>query len=240
MADAPQGLASFPGVQQVVSWMVNLHHGVRPSVFRLVTAPQDGFVGAGGTFSINYDSTTISFSNCKIDQATYEVSPQGQTWTLSIFDRRWRWSGLGTISGSYNRKNDDGSLTTDAILQTPQQLMSLVLNALNESDYDVSDVPNTTNPSVEWDGARPDAVLSYLCDQLGCRVVLQLDDTIKICLVGNGADLPIDDTVISNSLTIDPPDARTPRRFSAAHSLSGGFAAGACRTGNRWHRAADR
>lgn len=43
----PGGLASFPGVQQVVSCHVSVLHGISPSVFTLVTAPQDNFVGAG-------------------------------------------------------------------------------------------------------------------------------------------------------------------------------------------------
>jgi hypothetical protein len=202
----PGGLAFFPGVGQVASCHVSVLHGISPSVFTLVTAPQDNFVGAGGTLAISDGNSTATFPNCTIDQATFTQTAAGRVWTLSILDRRWRWVGLGVIAGNYNLKNDDGTLKANTIQQTPRQLLSLCLDALLETGYDVGDVPNATFPTFEVDSQPPAQVLANLCDSLGCRVVLQMDNTIKICVVGQGQQLPIDGTIIENSLTIDPPE----------------------------------
>jgi len=206
MPDVLQGLASFPGVDQVASWSASLAHGISPSVLTIDTAPQCDFVGAGGDFTVEFGNTSFTFSDCRVWQAHYRATAAGRVWTLVILDRRWKWQGLGLVSGAYNLRNDDNSLRDDTEQMTPQDLMSACLDALGEEEYDVSDAPTGVYPTIEWDSVRPSDALADLCDQYGCRVALQTDDTVKICVVGQGAALPIDDGVMENSLAIDPPE----------------------------------
>ena len=75
---------------------------------------------------------------------------------------------------------------------------------MGEKKYHVTDLPTAPRPEVHWDGSVPAEALADLVEEFGFRVVLQLDGTVKICKAGDGADLPIDDDVMENSLTIDP------------------------------------
>jgi hypothetical protein len=198
-----QGLADFPGITQLVSASMVFHHGISPCTCLLTIAPQQDFAGQGGTLSFFYDGVEIDFPNCKVDRHSFERNASGLVWRLTIFDRRWKWA-WGGISGFYNQRNDDGTIKA-ATEMAPQDLASLLLDEMGEEGYDVGDLPNDTRPAVEWDYDVPAQALARLCDDLGCRVVLQLDDTVALRVVGEGEDLP-QDLILDNSLTIDPPE----------------------------------
>jgi len=204
-----QGLAHFPGIDQLVAASVSMTHGISPGVATLVIAPQSNFTAEVGTLTLTYGSTTIEWIDCKVDYSTLERNASGQIWRLSLLDRRWKWR-FGHISGSYNVRRDDfglqnaaaGAIDTE---RTPRQLAALCLDAMGETDYDVSDLPNDTRPGIEWDATNPAQALAQLCDDLGCRVVLQLDNRVALRLLGVGAALPTE-AVLDNALTVNPPE----------------------------------
>ena len=205
MATAPQGLALFPGVAQAISGEITLSHGISPSVGTIEMVPQPNFAGDGGTLSFTFGGVEIDFPDCKVDQASLKFDANGFLIALSIFDRRWKWSAGGTISGNYNVRADDG--TIDPIRQQDAPtLCSMCLDAMGEGGYDVSGVPGDVHPYVDWDHDNPARCLADLADQLGCRIVLGIDNTVSVVPLGQGADLPVDDTVMANSLTINPPE----------------------------------
>lgn len=204
MAGEPQGLAHFPGVDQIVAADFSLVHGISPSACILTIAPQNNFIGIGGELTFTYGMTSITFSGCKIDRCSMQRDQRGLVWQLSIMDRRWKWTGNGQISGRYNSRWADGSIASGSE-KTPSELFELLFEALLETNYDIADVPNDLRPVVEWNVARPAEAMAALCDELGLRVVLDIDDKIYIRKAGIGAELPLD-YVIDNSLTIDPPE----------------------------------
>ncbi len=207
--DPPQGVASFPGIGQLVDASISMTHGISPSMAVLTIAPQTDFDTEVGTLAFTMDGTTIEFPDCKVDYSSLQRNENGEIWRLSLFDRRWRWR-FGQISGTYNvwrdnfslQRGENGTIDTE---RTPQQLAALCLEAMNESDYDVADLPDDPRPSVEWDYELPAEALATLCDQLGCRVVLQLDNRVAIRRVGVGATLN-DGGALEHSLTVDPPE----------------------------------
>ena len=198
-----QGLAYFPGIQQIVGCSLVCSHGINPASIVLTIAPQPDFEAAGGTLTIFDGNSSLEFPGCKVDRHSLERNAAGLIWRLTILDRRWKWA-WGQISGSYNLANDDGSFRSDTEM-SPQNLAALCLNALGETGYSVGKLPNTARPLVEWNFERPAEALTQLCDELGCRVVLRLDNTVSIEVVGQGNPLPTDG-VADNSLTIDPPE----------------------------------
>ena len=208
MSNGPaQGLAYFPGVNQLVAASGALGHGISPSTFLLSLAPQADFAGAGGTLSLVYDTVEIDLPDCKVDRHSLERNAAGLIWRLTILDRRWKWA-FGGVAGFYNQRNDDGTIK-DGSEQTPQRLAALLLDAMDEEDYDVDDLPNDQRPATEWELGRftPAQYLSDLCAQLGCRVVLELfTNRVALRVIGQGEELPEDDMVLDNSLTIDPPE----------------------------------
>lgn len=210
-----QGLAFFPGVNQVISASYTLAHGITPGVATLEMAPQPGYIGVGGTLSFQFDQVTLAFPGCKVDSATVEGTGGGYVWRLAILDRRWRWA-FGAISGSYNLRHVNGKLVKDGTSpgtqlvweteKTPQELAALCLVAMGEGLFSVGDLPNDARPTIEWDHEVPAQALAQLCDDLGCRVVLQLDGTVAIRRTGLGQALPSLPAIIERSLAIDPPE----------------------------------
>ncbi len=205
----PQGIASFPGVQRMQSASFVLTHGISPSVAQLSIAPQATPPSDYGTLRFTYGQVQVELTDCKIDHGTVDRNTSGEIVSLSILDRRWRWR-FGRISGIYNTRRDDASLQKGEIGEinserTPRQLAKLCLEAMDETDFDVDDLPNETRPTVEWDNAVPAEALATLCEELGCRVVLQFDNRVAIRRIGIGAELPIDG-VMQHSPTINLPE----------------------------------
>lgn len=204
-----QGLAHFPGIVHLVDATISIGHGITPSVAQLTIAPQSNFTTEVGTLRLSFGGTLIEWPGCRVDRASFQRNASGEVWRLSIFDRRWRWR-FGQITGTYNARRDDGTLRSGQgksinTERNVQQLAALCLQAMGESDFDVSDLPNDTRPSVEWNAEVPAAMLASLCDQFQCRVVLRLDNRVAIRRVGVGAALPAG-LVLENSVTVDVPE----------------------------------
>ncbi len=204
MAGDPTGVALFPLIQSIRSCSFTLSHGITPSRGILELAPQDNFTAAIGPLTFVFGATTITFPDCKLNRHTVRQSAGGpRTWLLELEDRRWRWR-YNTISGSYNQRLFDGSVDP-VTARTPQQLAVLCLLAMGESlaTINVGDLPNGTFPMVNWANENPAKALADLCEPLGCRVVLQLDNTVALRRVGVGQQLPTDGVML-NSLGIKP------------------------------------
>ncbi len=191
-------------------------HGMSPSIATMEILPQLDPPAEAGDLIFEYGDVQVVWKDCCVDYAAFRAGQEGQTWTLPILDRRWKWAFAGpkgALSGSYNFKLDDGTFDP-AQLATPQALCILCLEAMGEVGYDVSQVPNDMLgipnwPEVNWDYEIPAVALSGLCDQLGCHIVLRLDNTVLIARMGTGANLPTDN-VEFDSFTLKPlarPDA---------------------------------
>lgn len=201
------GYATFPGIDQVVSATYTLSHGITPGTAVLELAPQLNFTGALGPLIFTFGEFVFEFADCLVVQHSIRRGGDGLIWSLSVLDRRWAWV-YGSISGSYNVRLDDDTLDPDYQL-LPVDLMTLCLAAMGETGYDLSQVPNNTYPPTNWDHANPARALADLADQLGCRVVLQIDGTVKVAQTGLGLDLPTAGVMVDGeSLATKPaPDA---------------------------------
>ncbi len=208
-----QGLIEFPGITRIQSGSFNYTRGVSPSRATLTIAPQGGLDAEVGTLIISFAglggaSEGIHFRDCRIDENSYRRNRQGAIWQLSILDRRWKWTrrgGGGFISGRYNRRKPDGTLVASSE-KKPQELATLLLDKMDEKDYDVADLPDDPRPLVDWDYDLPAEALAELCDLLGYSVILDYDNKVKIRQNGVGSVLP-DGGVMEHSLTITLPAA---------------------------------
>jgi hypothetical protein len=212
----PQGLATYPGIAQILSASITLGHGISPSTAVITMAPQSGDVADTGTLTFQIGGTTVEFLDCKLDHGSYQRSNSGETWQITLLDRRWKWR-FGQFSGKFNawRENatlqngdpegSSGSGRVVDTVRTPQQLAQLYLDAMSESGYDVSALPNDTYPAVDHDYDNPAEALAELCDKLGCRIVLRLNNTVAIVRAGIGGALP-DEFLLENSRTYNVPE----------------------------------
>ncbi len=211
--------ATFPGVSKIVGATATMGHGVTPSVMQLELAPQQSFSAAGGTFSIIFSnipdggSDTIQYDwpDCKVLKHSFNRDSGGEKWTLQIVDRRWKWA-LGRVSGVYNIRDEEGELIEDRE-KPAREIIELCLMGMGEdvegnpSGYILDDIPDA-RPKVEWDAEDAADALAEICDALGLRVVLQLDNRVAIRKAGEGNQLPSTITypIVENSLSINPPE----------------------------------
>lgn len=180
--------ASFPGIDVVIGADMTFGHGISPSVCTIRTVPHSNFIAGVGTLVLSFGGDSLKFKDCALDLATLRADESGTEWTINILDRRWKWA-FGHVSGKYNTKKADGEIDKDTE-KTPQELAKLLLEAMGETRPDVSALPSKPRPEVQWDFDNPAAQLAELCDSLSCRVVLGLDDRVKIHELGKGARLP--------------------------------------------------
>lgn len=190
MSKTPIGEFTFPGINKIVSGTFTLSHGISPSAAMIQIPPQDNFTVPAGTLAITYGGTRIEFPDCRLDMASLEVGDNGQIWTLKILDRRWKWQ-FGKISGHWNILKPDRTFDLDRE-KSPQDLAKLLLDAMGEKRYDVSQLPNQTRPLTYWDYENPAEQLQRLCESLDCRIVLRTDNRVYICRNGVGQQLPTD------------------------------------------------
>ena len=200
-----QGLASFPGIKQVVSAEMTFSHGITPSVITVHIVPQVNLPQLIGNFIFAFGPTVIILRDCKINRASVQTNASGQIYSFSLWDRRWRWQ-YGEISGNYNIQLSQAMRQTlaqaivdatggdapldQAQIRSARELVILCLVAMGETVFDVSQVSDAIAPPVHWDRSNPAQAIQQIADQAGCRVVLRLNNTILIAKIGVGKPLP--------------------------------------------------
>ena len=137
---APQGIAYFAGIQAFLSFNYTLTPGITPGLATLYIPPQPGRIFEVGPLLVSYGNTQLVFPDCKVDRISVETDGEGHTvWGLSILDRRWKWA-WGRISGYYNVRR--GETLVKETEKRPQELATLCLEAMGETGYDVSRMPD--------------------------------------------------------------------------------------------------
>jgi hypothetical protein len=184
-----QGLAYFPGIQQIRRASFTLSQGITPSSALIEIVPQSNIIAEIGTLTFSFGPLLLQFRDCRVNTASIRrTQGQGSVLSFQVRDRRWKWR-YGKIIGRYNVRKRDETIDSQTE-KTPQQLATLLLQAMNESRFDVSALPNRSRPEVSWDYDNPATELDKLVNSLGCRIVLGLDNRIRIRRVGIGRDLP--------------------------------------------------
>lgn len=195
-----QGLCSFPGIQQVVSATYTLSHGIQPGVCTVEMAPQAGGIATGGTLRFLFGSVELAFPDCRVDFATARYSEAGLIVSVAIFDRRWKWA-FGEVSGEFNTRDGKGAMKNE---KTPSELARKCLDAIGET-ADLSALPSEPRPPISWTLENPMRALAGLCDELGCRIVMNLDGSIAIRRAGIGGLLPTGG-LIEQQAEANPPE----------------------------------
>lgn len=217
MADL-MGEATFPGAGPILDCSYTLSWGIAPGVATLTVAPDAlGTVAEIGDLTITDGNGTVTIPDCRVVRPSYVADGQGQRATLVLEDHRWRWA-HGAISGRYNQLIERtatqppiaraGQPAANQLLppilpvpgeepiqpwtqKTLRQLAELCLEAMGETNYDTSGLPDLRYPAVEWDAANPANALEQLATDFSCVVVWRPDTrAVHLCLRGEGQPLP--------------------------------------------------
>lgn len=201
---APQGLFQFAGAQALFSGSFTLATGISPSVCTLSVAPGARSLRIG-PLVLSYGGVRMVWRDCIVDKVEASIGEDGfTTWQLSILDRRWKWRGLGKISGKYNTRV--GGTIDDTTRKSARQLVDLCLKELRERNAVTAEVPTDIFPEVEWDYEPPAEALAKLCDELGLVVVLDVTDRVRVMRKGSGPPLPNLPSVVAYEALVDPPE----------------------------------
>ncbi len=214
MPDAILGQwCTYPGVPDFDSASYSCTHGISPGVVIATTKIPPDYAAPVGPFVISDGTRSITLRDCKYQRREGRGGMPGSVYTMTLLDRRWRWA-FGSISGSYNLKDDKGNLVPWTA-RTPTQLARLCLERMGETGYliDLPDgigadqldqtrdnpapgqmtPPTGTNPTIEWVDEVPAVALARLCDTFGRRVIFDpVRDIVVIARPGDGAELPVD------------------------------------------------
>jgi hypothetical protein len=180
------GTCSYPGLN-IRYASFTFSRGVTPSIATLVCTPFDGLDLPPSTLRFDYGNVSVQFPDSAIMAAFIRKRHmnKGWLWSVQVMDRRWRWA-FGSISGEYNRRTPSGLIDPNN-QKTPAQLAALCLNALGESGYNVSQMPEGVFPYVNWQNVNPALALASLCDYVACEVVLNhLTNKVEIWPLGVG------------------------------------------------------
>lgn len=209
----PQGTFSYSGgipAASVLRCTVRHSHGLNPDrIYVQMVMPIDGSLPEkNGDVTLTYGTTEIVLKGCTID---YMDRPDGAALVLdlNILDRRWRWP-TAVIGGLYNQRWKNGTELRAETKKKPSELAILLLKALGETKYDVSAlkaVDGKDFPIMNWDVTPAANALQELCERYSYRAIYDwFDDMVHIVKLGTGAELAINNLVLSNSQTYNPPE----------------------------------
>jgi hypothetical protein len=190
----------YPGVRTFTrNATIPLSRGVRPSVFTIQLASVD-IVPTIGTLRLTRNGSTIAeFRRCAVDGGVFATG-DGRTFSLKLLDRRQWWHmGGGVVNGHWNIHRPDGSIIEET-RKDPRELVRFLLSELGERNPDVNQVPRDVvdPPELRWDATPTVAALDGLLRQIGCDVVLDTSDRIRVVRVGLGRDLPTRNLRVDN------------------------------------------
>lgn len=183
------GIHYSGGIDSALSCSFTLGHGISPNGGTIDIVPQKFVPDPSGDLRLSDGVKSITFYDVRLDSPFMRRTTQGeQVLTFRVYDRRWRWQ-FGDIYGRYNFRDSGNTFILNSE-KTPQEIATLLLDAMNEVDYDVSQLPNDTRPEVDWIGNNPADELQELAESLGCRVVLKTDNTVALLRQGVGDEIP--------------------------------------------------
>ena len=218
MPDQGQAKFSYPGIQLVEDLDLTDVAGVSPSTISIACYPQQGLPPIEGDLVLTQDGRTVTFKNCRIDQARYTRNSGGLIVNVMLMDERWRWGKGYVITGKYNTRLPNNEV--DPFREKkPIELVKLLFEAMEVTNYVADIVESDKNiaaarPEIDWDVSNPAQELQSLLDSFGLRLVPRRSDgKFVVCRTGEGANLEANGRPYQDpSEGIDPqenPDALT-------------------------------
>ncbi len=195
----PQGTITYSSITTPKEAVYTQRRGVRPDSVHITCVPQAGTIAATGTVTLAYNATSVTLPNCVLDKGSITLNTQGFVTSAVFHDRRKLWEFVAPINGHYNETDQLNNRIT-ATEKTLRELMELLLQALGESNIDVTAVDNGLYPEVDWQCVEPRIELERLCQEYGYDVVLNYgSEDVQVVQIGTGTTLPSDTTTIMQS-----------------------------------------
>jgi hypothetical protein len=198
---------TYPGVLQGRRFHFSQGYG-QNCIFVGDILPQALLPFVDGTLTITDGSTTLVIPGCRLDEAHLTRNVHGHFCRIQILGPTWKWR-LASIDGVYNVRGTDGNVLAYTQKST-RELATLLFEAMLVPSFDVSGMPDTTGPFVNWRGTNAFEAMTALCHEWGCDFGLDLIGPVaRIWKLGVGSGLPSGGRDITQDYGIDiaePPD----------------------------------
>lgn len=201
--------AEFLGLS-VAGAQFTLCRGTSPSSCLLRAAPTV-LPSRVGTLILRDDTVVMTFPNARVKA----IEPC-RCWDVFVVeDRRWMWAHSPRIDAEFNTPRNGGvsvpayGWTAVSREKSPRDIASFILDAMGETGYDVSAMPNNQRPWMRWESVRADEALAQLCEACGCDVALGADNVVRIVQVGAGPVSIAGELIQSRWLPADTPQSAT-------------------------------
>ena len=212
-----QCLIYFGNVVNEGGGQFTLQAGTRPSRATIntrlgATYPQIGLMRITDGFIWR------DFPNCRVVRHTIKpMGASGRMREIVIEDRRWAWA-EPRIWGEYNEIVDGGRSTINK--KSARELASLCMEAMKETGYDVSALPDDVYPSVSWDAEVAADALDAVCQQFGFIVALQPStNRAKVCKNNSGVRPSVDARAMNSTPSAEPKIVPPSLIFEGGHTL---------------------
>ena len=181
-ADASAGAAQF-----------TLGIGPQPSTGSLSLAGTGHSLSTGDLVFDDGINAPVTLADLEVYEQREHSGEDGEFTTIQVRDRRWRWAKEAHVTGVWNRREADGSTIPAALQKTARELVSLCLDAMGETGYDVSALPNDFYPYVNWEFEPAVRAANDICAMCGCTLSLDASDNVQVVTLGSGDDPPAAD-----------------------------------------------
>lgn len=227
---------SYPGLQGADSASYTCNQGVNPDVVTIVTGvePLNVYRFGDVTFqTVDQLSGVVrryTIPDCRVERILPNYSKAGNSWTIILSDHRWKWENA-LVNGVYNLEDEHQNLVK-GFVKSPRQLGKILCEALGETGFDVSILPEDVtdtkvpdnpqpgagegvksvkpelNPYVNWDCFPAKEALARLCDSFFMVPVwCNVERKLKVCKRSEGGTLPTDRIDTASGQISLPPTA---------------------------------
>lgn len=213
-----EAVATFPGIDKIISVTVPRGHGITPDVITIEMVPQKRVWQRIGALQLFYGNQRIVLPDCLTDECHFSFDERGEVWQLRLWDYRWRWQKDNDLHGRYNVRLADGPvdrldpLTEKEIRLLRRQCARAITLPRGKVFRSNQGGPPEQFPEVYWSYANAAVELQKLCELSGLRIVPQFDGNVDICEAGKnkqgrdpvmpGKGWPVD----KDQQSYDPPE----------------------------------
>lgn len=210
-----EGLFEMAGLRNIVSVTIPRHHGITPDLIEIEIGPQPGDMPRVADITLQYDGKRMVMPTNLVDSAYFSFDEQGNLISLKVWDFRWKWRYNTNLVGRYNIRLPDGPVDRLDPL-TEKSMTDLLKKCLDKlylpKGYKIKGKVPDLKPSVYWNYASPARELQNLCDQIGFRIVPQINGEVWLLPLSTGDDgttfakMPPGLPTESDNSTVDPPE----------------------------------
>lgn len=196
--------ATYSGIpdDSILGATMTLHRGATPSVCTLRMTPEAPTPDDGGTLELSDGQTSVRLTNCAVTSGSRRMEKDRHgAWfrEIQISDRRHFWNSA-RITWRGNERLPDGSLSRESTytgnVRSARQLAETMLTKLGVQTFDVTDLPATSFPTMNWNGASCGTALAELAEAYGCVICLRSGDSVAVRRLGLGDELPTTDAML--------------------------------------------